>query len=645
MAFVFKSEREVTSDKIKTNSILGPGEYLPLTETRNYTVNKEPFLCSLKEPTQKINDVPGPGAYYHDDTLIKYLKNIQNEKISEQNDKVHLIAKGGSVDLHPNTEKIGFNSKTKRFRVWGFDLSPGPGQYFPLSVKKKDKAAKLREEEYFSKQKIKIKKINEFQRIPTIPSKIQEFGFEILDNGSLVQKQNPDMYKTFSGEKGDTVGPGSYEIEKPSNWRKTGTEWSKLKVERDFNKKIKTGKNSSICLTSTNYSETGNNTKNSFYSPTNSNSIRKLNYASNETENSSQKNLINITSPETGLTRNRLKEKNIFKCRILNCMRFNGKKVNKKETFETVIRGNFPGPGYYYDPFRTSSFFIKPTPEFKQFFGSKLERFPSNNTEQNNLGPGEYYEKDMNKTSTGFAPFSSKANRFYASFIPENKSEIPGPGEYTLKGFTSKPFTTKATSLTPKARFGSNEKRFVDIINNKWKYSVPGPGYYNPEEIKFDWDNKYTKTFYGKNIFKLITNSNNKNIQLRKFFFDKKNILKKEKSPPIGTYNPGMIFSIDYNNRKKVFETKNNKVAFKSTFNKKKKKMKNKIDPHNINIGPGYYYHEKKNKNLKPSPQFYISSHESDKWFKNANPNVGPGKYDIDNYYDWNKKSFNINFV
>ena len=36
------------------------------------------------------------------------------EKISEQNDKVHLIAKGGSVDLLPNTEKIGFNSKTKR---------------------------------------------------------------------------------------------------------------------------------------------------------------------------------------------------------------------------------------------------------------------------------------------------------------------------------------------------------------------------------------------------------------------------------------------------------------------------------------------------------------------------------------------------
>ena len=641
MAFVFKSEREAVNEKIKTNTNLGPGEYLPLTEPRKYTVNKEPFLCSLKEPSQKINDVPGPGAYYHDDTLIQYLKNIQNEKISEQNDKVHLIAKGGSVDLHPNTEKIGFNSKSKRFKVSGLDIGPGPGQYFPVMIKRKDKASKLREEEFFSKQKIKIKRINEFQRIPTIPSKIQEFGFEILDNGSLVQKQNPDMYKTFSGEKGDTVGPGSYEIEKPSNWRKTGTEWSKLKVERDFNKKSKTAKTSSTCLTSTNYSETKNNTKNSFYSPTNNNSVKNLNILSNETERLT--NSINITSPQTTQNKNKISEKNVFKCRILNCMRFNGKKIKKKETFESVIKGNFPGPGYYYDPFRTSSFFFKPTPEFKQFFGSKLERFSTNNTDQNNLGPGEYFEKKMNKTSIGFAPFSSKTNRFFASFLPENKNDSPGPGEYTLKGFTSSK-TPKNNAPIPKARFGSNEKRFVDIINSKWKYSVPGPGYYNPDETKSEINNKFSKTFYKKDIFSLVRNKNN--YIFKKFPF-KKNINNIEKCPPIGAYNPQMIYSIDYNNKKKVFESKNSKAAFESTFNKKKKKIKNKIDRNNnINIGPGYYYHEKKTQNLKPSPQFYIlRNNNSDKWFQDSNPDVGPGKYDIENYYEWNKKSFNINFV
>ena len=128
MAFVFKAEREASNDKIKTNNELGPGEYLPQTEIKRFTVNKEPFLSSNKKVFQRINDVPGPGAYYHDEVLIQYLKNIQNEKISEQNDKVHLIAKGGNIDLLPNSEKIGFNIKSKRFKVTNEDKNPGPGQ-------------------------------------------------------------------------------------------------------------------------------------------------------------------------------------------------------------------------------------------------------------------------------------------------------------------------------------------------------------------------------------------------------------------------------------------------------------------------------------------------------------------------------------
>ena len=66
MAFVFKSEREASTEKIKTNSILGPGEYLPITESRKYIINKEPFLSSKREPIKKINDYPGPGAYSDD---------------------------------------------------------------------------------------------------------------------------------------------------------------------------------------------------------------------------------------------------------------------------------------------------------------------------------------------------------------------------------------------------------------------------------------------------------------------------------------------------------------------------------------------------------------------------------------------------
>ena len=65
----------------------------------------------------------------------------------------------------------------------------------------------------------------------------------------------------------------------------------------------------------------------------------------------------------------------------------------------------------------------------------------------------------------------------------------------------------------------------------------------------------------------------------------------------------------------------------------------------NVNIGPGYYYHEKIKTNLKQSPQFYSHENESKKKWFDSNPNLGPGHYDLNNYFDWNKKSFNINFV
>ena len=160
------------------------------------------------------------------------------------------------------------------------------------------------------------------------------------------------------------------------------------------------------------------------------------------------------------------------------------------------------------------------------------------------MGPGEYFEKSMNKTSKGFAPFSTTSNRFFASFIPFEKSEIPGPGEYTLKSFTTSPNGRKTQSTSPRGKFGSNEKRFVDITNTKWKYCVPGPGYYNPEEIKTQ-SFKPFNTFYKTKFFNLKKNSN---LSIKKVVLNG-NGFTREKAPPIGLYNPDMIYTIDYKNK------------------------------------------------------------------------------------------------
>ena len=271
MAMVFMSERNLdTSQNDKQNNNLGPGEYLPQSSFKKVNTNKQPFLTGSIRSKLDVKDTPGPGAYYHDETHNKYLKNLYNEKISIQNDKINLLTKGERENLTKlcllmNSEKKGFNIKSKRFRIVNTTNSqPGPGQYFQnskLDKFEKKKIKMLKENEAFVSKKLSIIKSGEFQKIPTIPSKDKTFGFDILNNGELIQKQNPDMYKTFTGEKGDTVGPGSYEIEKPNDWHKTGTSWSKFRVVRDCNKSLNKNDFSSS-MTTTNYSDIKKNNNN-----------------------------------------------------------------------------------------------------------------------------------------------------------------------------------------------------------------------------------------------------------------------------------------------------------------------------------------------------------------------------------------------
>jgi hypothetical protein len=115
MAMVFKSERNIEKITDENNNV-GPGEYLPLSSIKKFTINKEPFLTSSPRSKIEIKDTPGPGAYYHDETFINYLKNLEKEKISKQNDKTNLLTKGINGNLSKicfliNTEKKGFNMK------------------------------------------------------------------------------------------------------------------------------------------------------------------------------------------------------------------------------------------------------------------------------------------------------------------------------------------------------------------------------------------------------------------------------------------------------------------------------------------------------------------------------------------------------
>jgi hypothetical protein len=158
------------------------------------------------------------------------------------------------------------------------------------------------------------------------------------------------------------------------------------------------------------------------------------------------------------------------------------------------------------------------------------------------------------------------------------------------------------------------------------------------EEKKSSKDKNENQLNINNNI-----NENKNNIKINNLIKDE---IKKEEVPPLGLYNPDVITSIDYKIKKNAYESRNNNnIAFTTTFNKKKKKKNNiEVNCINSNLGPGYYYHEKRNIDTKLSPVFHLPEFK-----KNSNPNininVGPGKYNIDSYNEWSKKSFNINYV
>ena len=634
MAMVFQSERNFEFNKGNDSSNIGPGRYFPNFNSNKIEPNKQPFLTGAPRQTQKENDTPGPGAYYQDEERIKYLRNINNEKISIQNDNINLISKIGMsyYDILNSNDKKGFNIKSKRFKIINTNnSSPGPGQYFiEKKHNTKEKLDKVKESKLFSKKKLKFIKNTEYQHIPTIPSKEFRYGFDLSQNGNLIKRKNPDMYKTFTGEKGDTVGPGSYELEKPNDWLKTGTSWSKLKTIRDCYK------TNSSCMTTTYNSES-----------------KKSNIIDNSSiKLGSDDGIINMQISQhsdyksnSNSTKNISKKKDIFNCRIKNCKNVNSKKVSMEKNFENVIKRYVPGPGYYFDEKMPSSFNIKSIPEYKQFFGSKTKRFQKiiTNTNDNNkkLGPGCYFhnKKKSNKSSPViFVPFSTTTERFN-----EKPNNDLGPGEYDIPINEVK----KSMSNSVDKKFGSTTMRFDEILESKWKNSVPGPGYYNPINKEINIDNNLDKNKDLKNVEKghLLTMTKKDCENYKANINNLKNIQNENKiSPPIGLYNPDIVYSIDYNNKKKVYENNNVKTAFSRTVYKTKKKKNISTYYPSSNLGPGYYYKEQKIKNTQIFPPFHQSDKRKD-WVTSYSQKVGPGSYNPDTFNDWNKKSFNINYV
>ena len=647
MAFLSK-EKKFKIIIPQTNCQLGPGEYISPTPQRLIRQNKAPFGTSMKRMITVTQNSPGPGAYYQEKSKQKinelltrnnFFKQVSNERKKSMNlDSIQfnstLLSQNKTINekvkkLKNNLEVAGFSVQEKRFKD---DLNKnellGPGYYFSETKahtekqkkkKQKSKITTLNLENY--KIKVSTNSTNttteKKSTISTIPSKDKQYGYEILDDGYIQPRDNPDMYKTFSGDKWDMVGPGDYNIDLPEDWHRTGTEWSKYRTWRIEPKRDKSKEVKEKIMHSLTTSQEKDNKSNKF-----------------DKNKFKQKSLIhkyNISSEPLPLY---IKNKGF---------------MNQK----WKLTKNYPGPGYYYEEKYWSSFNYQKSPKrYKNDFDPKEKRFNYLEKNINQISPGSYFRDDLkrikklkqkysievlnSKKSQNIEkeiPFNSTSERFKP--LKKSKSLTqPIPKSENRKNKIIDKNWIRKTFNGKLDKFGFFCPRFENKAFNIFNIiplnaDFPGPGtYINP----------YTCTGTSNTVEykgRLLP------IQKAKQYSSKpaeqsRNLMPHLENPPVGLYNPGTVHSVNYIVQKKISKT--NPVPFESSS------PKNTILLKKDEVGPGSYFKEE---SIKEKTQIKPPFHTQSQRINNVNnlSSVGPGQYELVPTYNWRKKEFNILYL
>ena len=491
-------------------------------------------------------------------------------------------------------------------------------------------------------------------RISSIPSKFST-GYQIeKKSGKVVRNPIKTYFKIFSGEKNDAVGPGSYEINLPELWRKTGTCWSKYLCEKEpLKKRPKSGNDLNI-----NYLINHNKLDKNYIKL-----VKKIINKKND-----DKNNINIH--------------NIFKLYSSqkNHIAFNSNILSdeiRKDKLPIFIQVNdVPGPGYYYDEEKN----INLNKNNKNSFANikKINRFEGNFIKTNlddkeGLGPGTYFhdilnlynnpdhnnnKKNLSKQQTKSAPFLCKSKRFiydkpldfneqnnkkdskninknndFKKIIYNNSIQSSQTSNTTHKGGLIKrdsslfEITDNQKEIKTKTKnfkslsgtFYRKDIRFRESIQEEnMKKEIPGPGsYINPytstgksNSVKFDdryMDIRSCRIIIEKNRLNKFNKNKKKGNNLI-YWLGETNEIK----PCVGTYEPDKTMSIQYDVNK-------NKKYGNNSFNSTQYSNRNDFYLYQKNnpIGPGCYYKDNYIENKQSSAAFYSTSNRFYKGGKN----------------------------
>ena len=677
MAFCTRSERIIklsNYENFPNNSGVFPIQNN--NDEKNLNKNKNNIIINFsKKRLSRANTnnklefkTPGPGAY----NLNNSNANIINKHSHYSFDNTHLSNNSTKeVSIGNYNNKIGFLSKEERFKNLNNNINNNnfnnisnnsnlESKNNNINIKNiKNEILNLKynsnniinnienlKKKNYNKKYYEIINKNKtnlltgsLNRLLSIPSKKM--------NGYLIKNKSAEIILNplFLEKKENEIGPGSYDIkiiEKNNiiDWNKQINLKEKIKKEKEKNEK---------------------------------DFIEKMKKFGDKKENNNNKNKIN------SVYENYIKIKN-KKENYLKLLKFNENEKNALINNKIKLLNNeIPGPGYYEKDINRTQIIINKNKI--QNFGNSVKRnlFEENKNSNNFLGPTTYFnqknkfEKDkkinyfyfINKSleRSVLSCKKTKINSNENININKNKNFIPGPGSYNL----SKSFIKKSAS--EKELLHSYEKR--NNIFNNIKNNNPGPGAYLSQnyfsEFNYNNNNKIIEKFYEEEENYLKKESNkiiDENEKRKNEIFEKINE-KKNISPSPNDYLVDFYNSIEYFNlvksRNKNIQKINgpfliSSLRFKNENNKNNNSLKEKNFNYNDFIIIKNINKNKNNKhnifnkfnnsflNLKHSSsfsskinRFEISKEEINK--------LGPGYYEKENQFDWNKKTFNILFI
>ena len=576
---------------------------------------------------QSFSDEPGPGSY-----------NLELEI-------------NNNIILNTDNSNKFFITGDSRFKSKDNHV-PGVGEY-DINNSLNNNKNNLTPKKISKNTKIISHDFKSPRRIPSIPDKDTKFGFGEDKEGKMAILTDPQIGQKFDGTRSNSIGPDRYNtlIKKHNNaldWKKAGKK--SLEITKDKNK---TNELYNYDNYKYNNRLTSNSTKNhfdklsDFYNYTN-----KTEGDEKSNKNKHMKNLLlnKITHTNRSTLSKMHKKQKIYKNTNL------GFKDNYDTSYidltsvplkkkEKMI---YPGPGAY-DP-NIGNFKFEPKKNKFQNFGTYESRnmapipriknyknFLNNNIindykyQNNNKSVDE--KNKINKFTRSLHNLKINVIRDQAMKLKEEIKKNIGPGTYSPGLFYNFGYNiinnANNSDNNIKTEINPDKQEYITINEN------PGVGEYDiTGEIKKEIDYvlflKKSKEKKDKSDLKLKMDNARKKIRKKK---DKKFIIRKEYKD-----------TEEYKIRQQFL--KNN---YRPPFGSAEPKFENFGSKDDSNIGVGSYnlmYPRKKIWQIKV-PFLNGAKKWSNKNFeKNSkiSGNVGPGTYEQRSFFDWNKKSFNVQY-